>query len=245
MENKNKKILTLQSDFKIRPYNLKNQGYVKAKQNNLFQFILSLNKNENEPLPSHFLEQFASLLKNTIDNTVYWQHRLTFVLSILNCDTNSKKSVWGRRRCFAIMTVTSMWQNKAYHEHVQRSSLRVRRWHRAVPVWMRVERRWALTGMLEGLCLQSSCGAPCLLPPSLTDKQRPQRNSPTMFLGHTACVSGNLPVSWHRNLYSAFTSVTEAAEALFLHGFQMFSLRILFHSNIPFCPWDLTWWRDT
>lgn len=67
MVNKNKKSVLL-SDFKVGPYYLNNQGHVKPKQNNLLQFILSLNKNEKETLPSHFLKHFAGPFRNSIDN---------------------------------------------------------------------------------------------------------------------------------------------------------------------------------
>lgn len=67
MVNKNKKSVLL-SDYKVGPYNLNNQGHVKPKQNNLLQFIPSLNKNENETLPSLFLKHFACPFRNSNDN---------------------------------------------------------------------------------------------------------------------------------------------------------------------------------
>lgn len=65
MEAKNK------SDLKVRLYNLKNRGYAKIKRNSLFQFSLSLSKNENETLTNHSLTRFASLSENTINIKVH------------------------------------------------------------------------------------------------------------------------------------------------------------------------------
>lgn len=65
----------------------------------------------------------------------------------------------------------------------------------------------------------------CLLPPSRADKHCP-RSSVTQPI---ACMSENLPFSRH----SAFKSVTEGCWVLFLHRFQMFSLKTSLHYFSP------------